>query len=286
MLVSVALMVLDHKFEKLSDVREQLSVMTAPLHYIAALPVDFVDKFSGFFEASESLQQKNLDLERQNLLLNARLQRMAALETENLRLRDLLASSSKLQDQILIAELIAVDLDPFQHQVVINKGSLDDVYPGQAVLDANAVLGQVIHVSPISATVLMITDAGHALPVQVNRNGLRTVAFGTGDLNQLELRHLPANADIQVNDLLITSGLGGRFPTNYPVGLVTHVERQPGAPFLTVYANPTAHLERAREVLLVVPRDTLRASNTPEMPEDGSGTQDTHTESAGGVRDD
>lgn len=248
-------MTVDHRFDQFAKVRTFLANIAAPVHYLAALPVEIFSQLSGSLQSADDLQQRNADLRRKNLLLSARLQKTAALEAENLRLRDLLGSSGKLHDQILIAELIAIDLDPFKHQAVINKGSGDGVYKGQAVLDANAVMGQVIQVSPISATVLMITDASHALPVQVNRSGLRGIASGTGQLDQLQLHNLPLNSDIEVGDLLVTSGLGGRFPAGYPVGQVSRIEKPAGAPFLSVYARPSAHLERARELLLVIPRD-------------------------------
>jgi len=181
---------------------------------------------------------------------------MDALEAENMRMRNLLDSSFKIGDRVLIAELVAVDLDPYRQQVLINKGTSSGVYEGQPVLDANAVMGQVTHVNPLTATVLLITDARHALPVQVNRNGLRTVALGTGRINVLELPHLPNNADISVGDLLITSGLGGHFPPGYPVAEVTSVVREPGQPFAVVEARPMAHLDRTREALLVWTLDT------------------------------
>jgi rod shape-determining protein MreC len=152
---------------------------------------------------------------------------------------------------VLIAELVAVEQDPFRQQVLINKGETSGLFVGQPVVDANAVVGQVTHITPFSASVLLITDATHALPVQVHRNGLRTIALGTGLINRLELPHLPNNADIKVGDLLTTSGLGGSFPPGYPVAEVIEVRYEPGQPFASVYAQTTAHLDRIREVLLV-----------------------------------
>lgn len=168
-----------------------------------------------------------------------------------MRLRDLLGSSFKIGDRVLIAELMSVDLDPYRQQVLVNKGASSGVFIGQPVLDANAVMGQVVHVNPLTATVLLITDASHGLPVQVNRNGLRTVAQGTGIVNRIELLYLPKNADVRVGDLLVTSGLGGHFPPGYPVARISEVRREPGKPFATVAAEPTARLDRSREVLLV-----------------------------------
>jgi len=184
-------------------------------------------------------------------LLKVRLQRLAALEAENRRLRDLLGSSRRLEERVLIAELLAVALDPYRHQVLIDKGSGSGAYVGQPVLDANAVMGQIVRVSPLSATVLLITDVEHSLPVQVLRNGLRAIAQGTGLVQGLELLHLPKNVDIRVGDELVTSGLGGRFPAGYPVARVVAVREEPGRPFAIVRAAPLARLDRTREVLLV-----------------------------------
>jgi rod shape-determining protein MreC len=263
--ISIALMVVDQRQHHLEAVRSVLSVLLYPLDFIVNLPQSTSHWLSETFSTREQLQEQNRSLRKENLLLQVRQQKLASLETENQRLRDLLDSSFKIGDRVLVAELVAVDLDPFRQQVLINKGSSSGVYNGQPVLDANAVMGQVIHISRLTATVLLITDARHALPVQVNRNGLRSIALGTGHINELELPNLPNNSDIQVGDLLVTSGLGGRFPTGYPVAEVISVTREPGQPFATVKARPKAHLERAREALLVwtlSPMATLE-SNEP-----------------------
>jgi rod shape-determining protein MreC len=250
-LFSLLLMVMDHRLHYLEPVRSALAVTVYPLHYLASLPVRVSDWIGETLNTREELQQSNEAYRQENLRLKGKLQRFEALEAENIRLRDLLDSSLKVGDQVLVAELISIDLDPYKQQVLIDRGSSSGVFLGQPVLDANAVLGQVIHVSPMTATVLMITDPAHALPVQVNRNGLRTIANGTGRINELELPHLPNNADIREGDLLVTSGLGGHFPPGYPVARVTQVIREPGQPFARVLATPNAHLERVREVLLV-----------------------------------
>lgn len=251
MVVSIALMVVDHRQHHLEGIRATLAVVLSPLTFVVDLPATVSRWASESLASRSELQNRNRSLERENLLLQAKQQKMAALEAENMRLRNLLDSSFKIGDRVLIAELVAVDLDPYRQQVLINKGTSSGVYEGQPVLDANAVMGQVTHVNPLTATVLLITDARHALPVQVNRNGLRTVALGTGRINLLELPHLPNNADIRVGDLLITSGLGGRFPPGYPVAEVVSVEQEPGQPFAVVRARPLAHLDRTREALLV-----------------------------------
>lgn len=244
-------MVSDHRFHNLESVRSVLSVVVYPVQYLANLVVSGGKAVMDNVADRDMLLEENEALKREHLFLQAHLQKLRALEAENRRLRHLLKSSFKVGDRILIAELLAVDLNPYRQQVTINRGMASGVFQGQPVLDANGVMGQVSHVTPLTATVILLTDANHALPVQVNRNGLRTVAVGTGTINLLDLPQLPNNADIKEGDLLVTSGLGGRFPPGYPVAKVTGVEIDPGSPFARVTATPSAHLDRSREVLLV-----------------------------------
>ena len=177
------------------------------------------------------------------------------LEQENRRLRELLGSTMNFKEKVMIAELLAVELEQFRNMIEINKGSRDGVYDGQPVVDAHGIIGQVVHVGPFSSNVLLITDPSHAVPVQVNRNGLRAVAVGTGRNNSLLLEHLPTNSDIQVGDLIVSSGLGRRFPRGYPVGTVSSIKLEPGAPFGTIHVRPSAMLAQNREVLLVWPQE-------------------------------
>jgi rod shape-determining protein MreC len=268
--ISLSLMMVDHRWNHLEQVRSALSVVIYPLQYAVSLPYRASSWISEHSSSRETLFSDRQHLQKENLELRARLQKFEALEVENVRLRGLLDSSFSIGDRVLVAELIAVDLDPFRQQVLINKGSRSGIYIGQPVLDANAVMGQVTHVTPTTATVLLITDAQHALPVQVNRNGLRTIAFGTGIINRLELPQLANNAEIEVGDLLVTSGFGGHFPAGYPVAHVTEVQREPGRPFATIFATPTAHLERTNEVLLVWQLD---AANTLKQEHDSKGDE-------------
>ena len=269
-MLAVGLIVADHRYRHLDLLRSTLSVVVYPLHYLASLPTTLAREVHGRMAEEEELRRKNKSLRQTNLILEARLQQLDALEAENMRLRDLLGSSFKIGDRVLIAELMSVDLDPYRQQVMIDKGTSSGVFVGQPVLDANAVMGQVVRVNPLSATVLLITDASHGLPVQVNRNGLRTVAQGTGIVNRLELPHLTKNADVRPGDLLVTSGLGGHFPPGYPVARVTEVRQEPGKPFATVIAEPTAALDRSREVLLVwtLPPALLNEALTERTGED------------------
>lgn len=254
-------MTVDHRLHYLEAVRSALSTALLPLQYAVDLPVSAGHWLGSSLEARSSLLEENRRLRESQLLLESRLQTLTALENENQRLRQLLQSSEQIRQEVLIAELYAVDLDPFKHQIMLNKGSNDGVHEQQPVIDAHGVVGQVTHVSPLSSTVLLITDASHALPVTVERTGLRTIALGTGNLERLALPHLPNTADVQVGDLLLTSGLGGRFPAGYPVARIEQIERDPSRPFADISARPTAHLDRAREVLLIKPAATPAATS-------------------------
>lgn len=262
-------MTLDRRQHHLDNLREGLSVVVYPLKLVVDLPRSASGWFRESLASRRSLQEENASLRTQQLVLNTQLQKLEALEAENRRLRALLDSSFQVGTQhMLIAELMSVDLDPYRHQVEINKGSLERVYEGQPVLDSEGVMGQLIHVGPFSSIAMLITDPAHAIPVQVNRTGLRTVAMGTGATDRLELPHIPINADIRVGDLLTTSGLGGRFPAGYPVAEVTEVAQDPGRDFSHVIARPRARLDRSREVLLIWPADGAEA---PAPNKEGAG---------------
>jgi rod shape-determining protein MreC len=249
--VSLVLMTVDHRQHHLESVRSALSFAVSPLEYLLGVPIGVGQWLGEALSSRESLEQENAALHSQHLLQSARLQKMAALEAENERLRVLLDSSVKVGERVVVAELLEVDFDPFSQEIVINKGSHDGVTLGQSIVDAEGVMGQVVHVAPFTSTAMLLTDPSHAIPVAVNRNGLRAIAMGTGAADRLDIPHLPLNADIQEGDLLVSSGLGGRFPPGYPVAVVKKVERNPGQPFADVTARPTAHLEQSREVLLV-----------------------------------
>lgn len=250
-LISVALMTLDHRQKLVSPVRYTLSAVVYPIQYLVNLPFSIGNFLSEDLASRSRLLEENTRLRAQQLLDEARLQKMDSLETENIRLRNLLDSSFDIGDSVLIAELMRVDLDPYTHLIKIDKGTTNSVFVGQPVIDATGVMGQVDSVGPMSSTVRLITDPSSAIPVQVNRNGLRTIAMGTGDINKLQISYLPNNADIRKGDLLVTSGLGGRFPEGYPVARVTTVRHDRGEPFAVVWATPTAKLNRSREVLLI-----------------------------------
>ncbi len=251
-------MTLDHKLNALKGIRDGVSIILYPLYQVVNFPVSAGAWMSESFSTRESLQAELSKLETKQLLYDVRLQKLASLETENRRLRALLDSSRKVSEKVLIAELLSVDLDPFTSQIVINKGANHNLYEGQPLLDAHGIMGQVTRITAFTSTAMLITDPNHAIPVAVNRNGLRAVAFGTGNAKELDLPHFPNNADIKVGDLLVSTGLGGRFPGGYPVATISSIDIDPGQPFARVTATPMAQLQRSREVLLVWP-------NTPEQ---------------------
>lgn len=258
--LSIALMVADHRDQYVEAVRSALFAAIAPLQYAADLPVRSGEWVADQVTTHQALQQRVTELERENLRLSARQQQFETLRAENDRLRNLLDAASKRDERVLVAELLAVDLDPFRQQAIVNQGSRAGVYAGQPVIDADGVMGQVVHAGPFTATVLLISDPDHALPVQLNRTGLRTVASGLGEADRISLLYIPNSADVEEGDLVVTSGLGGRFPANYPVARIAAFNPRPGEAFAEVIAQPLANLDRSREVLLVWPDEDEEAA--------------------------
>jgi len=250
-LAAVALILINLYTDWLAPVRAQLGSVATPFYWITDLPERLSDWTEETFTEPGQLREENQALKSELLILQRKLQQMAALAAENVRLRRLLGSSDMLQDKVLVAELMGVSPNPLRHAMVINKGERDGVYLGQPVLDAFGLMGQVVEVNATSSRVLLITDSNHALPVQVNRNGVRAVAEGTGQVDRLRLRHVSNTTDIREGDLLVSSGLGDRFPVGYPVAEVKQVVRDPGQAFSRVIAEPMARLNRSRHLLLV-----------------------------------
>lgn len=261
----LSLMVLDHRTDDLSRVKQGLSVVVYPIRVLVNLPFELWHSASDALTDRRQLLAENARLKRENLNADVRLQRLASLERENARLRKLLDSTAPMGHRVLVAEILAVDLDPYRQRFTLNRGLADGVYVGQALLDASGVVGQVVQVGPLTAEAVLITDADHALPVTVNRNGLRTIAVGTGDSDRLRLPYLTNTSDIKADDLLVSSGLGGVFPAGYPVGRVLNVRVRPGQPFAEVTAKPVSKLDRDQEVLLVWQKDDGRARGRSEV---------------------
>ncbi|NVZ72723.1 rod shape-determining protein MreC [Pseudomonas costantinii] len=249
--LSVALMVVDARFALLKPVRSQMSLVLMQTYWITDLPQRLYQGVASQFGSRTELVAENEKLKTENLLLQGRMQKLAALTEQNVRLRELLNSSALVNEKVEVAELIGMDPNPFTHRIIINKGERDGVVLGQPVLDARGLMGQVVELMPYTSRVLLLTDTTHSIPVQVNRNGLRAIASGTGNPERLELRHVADTADIKEGDLLVSSGLGQRFPAGYPVATVKEVIHDSGQPFAIVRAVPTAALNRSRYLLLV-----------------------------------
>lgn len=250
-LISVILLAVEHRSSRLDKTRSILSMLIYPIQLLVSLPAELTDNVFNSAISYKELRNENKLLKRKQLLDSIKLLKYDALENENIRLRGLLENSFKLGEQVLVAELLSVKLVPYEHIVVVNKGSRFGVNVKQPVMDANGIVGQVIRSLPFSSEVMLITDPNHAIPVQVNRNGLRTIAIGSGQLDRLNLPFLPNNADIVPGDLLVTSGLGGTFPQGYPVAVVAGFSVQPNKPFADIYAVPKAKLDKSRELLIV-----------------------------------
>ena len=253
-------MVVDARFDYLKPVRSQLGLVLSPFYGIADFPVRAWEGVRDQFTSRSELLAENERLKAEQLLMQRRLQKLATLTEQNVRLRELLNSSALVDDKVLVGELIGVDPNPFTQRILIDKGEKDGVFQGQPVLDASGLMGQVVEVMPYTARVLLLTDTTHSIPVQVNRNGLRAIAVGTGNPERLELRYVADTADIKEGDLLVSSGLGQRFPAGYPVAVVKEVLHDTGGPFATIRAVPTAKMNRSRYVLLV-----FTDSRTPEQ---------------------
>lgn len=279
-LLSVSLMVLDHQQNHLETVRRALAVAVYPIRVLVDMPSTGFGWLREQFSERNRLVAENRELRGESLRQRARLQQMAALDAENARLRGLMDSPARLANRVQVAEILSVDLDPYRHRIALNRGEQAGVYLGQALVDAQGIVGQVTRVDPLGAEAILISDPSHATPVEINRNGLRTVALGMGDVSRIGLPFLPNSADIRVGDLLVSSGLGDAFPAGYPVARVTRVDRRPGEPFARVEAEPTAALNRARQVLLIwpaveaaLPQAESPAGEDEELPQDDDETQ-------------
>ncbi len=242
---------MDMHFNKLHASRAVLDSVAYPFFWVANLPTRMGEWVDVNVRSRSQLLEENERLQQENLVLQGRSQQMASLQAENVRLRALLNSSALVRDDVLVAELVGVSPDPERLQLVLNKGTGDGVFIGQPLIDADGLMGQVVEVSEGTSRALLIADVTHSVPVQVNRNGVRAIVEGTGELGSLGVRHVSATTDIKEGDLLVTSGLGGRFPEGYPVAVVSEVQRDAGELFARVVATPSAALDRTRHVLLV-----------------------------------
>lgn len=252
----------------LQGARDKAVGLAAPFYKVADLPRNIAQWSRTRLTGRDTLIQENESLRSELLVHQRKLQQLAFLTAENTRLRQLLNSADNLNQRVLVADLVGVAPDPNIHKVFINRGSNDGVYNGQPVVDATGLIGQVVNVSANNSVVLLISDTSHAIPVQINRNGVRLIAEGRGSVFELGLRHVPSTLDIKEGDLLVSSGLGDIYPAGYPVATVQKIIYDPGRPFAEVIAIPKAQLNRNRHVLLVFAQKTRFSSGeqTPLIP--------------------
>jgi rod shape-determining protein MreC len=250
-LISIAAMVVDQRGPHLEKIREWIGVGIQPIYVVVQAPRAAWEWVAGVFADRSRLRAENAKLKEELRAANVKLLQYESLQAENVRLRAIRAASAGFGQRTLIAEIMQVDVDPFRHRVLINKGTRDGVFKGQAVIDAHGIFGQVTRAGVFASEVILISDSEHAIPIQVNRNGIRSIAVGAGDLHKLILPFMTVDADVRPNDLLVSSGLGGIYPAGYPVARVVSVKRDPAETFAVIEANPLAQLDRTREVLLI-----------------------------------
>jgi rod shape-determining protein MreC len=264
LILSIILMVLDHRQNHLQAVRQAIGAAVYPLQVIVDSPFRLWEWVREGTTERNQLQLELSRLQAERLLTNARLQRMTALEAENARLRDLLEARAQVRDEVRVAEIMSVDANPYRHNIVIDIGEREGAYDGQAIVDASGVIGQVIETGLTTSQAMLISDPSHSLPVELNRTGARTIVNGTGEIDRLDLPFVTNNTDIRPGDLLVTSGLGGAFPAGYPVAVVETVTRVPQEPFADVTARPAASLDKVREVMLIWSAQGQRAAEVPD----------------------
>lgn len=247
----IALMIVDARTQWLSMPRNVLSVATVPIQSLASVPSRLQNWLAGQFDAEPNIKIAYEILKSEYFQLKSEMLLLRALQDENRALRELLDASKRLEETITLAELLNVRIDRDNHMILVGKGLRHGVYGGQAVIDDRGVIGQVVEVMPFNSSVTLITDPGHAMPVQVQRTGLRTLVFGTGSVSLLRVPFLNQNSDIQDGDILVSSGLGGRFPIGYPVAEVASVDIIEDESFMKITARPLAKLDRSNHVLLL-----------------------------------
>lgn len=280
----------DRQFDYMDRVRFTVAYLTTPIYWVADIPARTSAWMDDVFVSHRDLIEENAELRQQLLFAQRELQLLAGLASENNRLRELQAAAEGIRGEVETAEIINVSNDPGSRRVLINKGMHDGVREGLAVLDAQGLMGQVVEALPFTSWVMLITDSRHGTPVQVNRNVERAIARGQrGQVPGLVLEFVPDTADIQVGDLLVSSGLGQRFPKDYPVAEVTEVVHDPGQAFAIISARPMAELDRTRLVMLVEPEQpellgppTAAAFFADQADEDAQGdkTENTQTDSS------
>jgi rod shape-determining protein MreC len=246
-------MILDIQQHHLVRLRSALSLVVLPVQYAVDIPHAMLSSFSEYFSSRATMAKEIEVLHEQTIALQRQVQRLSMLDAENTRLKILLQTNARPGDKVAIAEVMQVDMDAYKQTVMINRGSLDDIYVGQPVVDSQGIVGQVISVGPMSSIVLLITDKRHATPIQSDRSGARAIAMGSGEDGKLYLIHVTITSDFKIGDKIISSGLGQRFPKGYPVGEVVSMENDSSEKFSKVIVKPYGKTAQLREVLLIWP---------------------------------
>ncbi len=257
---SFGIMYLDFNGKYLNTLRSYLSAAVYPVHILVNAPKNLFSSISGNINKQKKLDLKNQEIKKENIILKSKIQQVYKLESENKRLRVLLDSKPEYQNELTFAEIVSINNDVNKHRIIINKGSRKNVYSGDVVSDSKGIIGQIIRDHIIGSEVLLITDPEHAIPIEIARNGLRSIALGVGNYEHIVLNYLPISADIKKGDILITSGLGGKYPEGYPVATVESISNLTGEPFLKIEAKPFAELKNIKEVW-VIRQSTIQPFN-------------------------
>ncbi|MCW5567746.1 MAG: rod shape-determining protein MreC [Dokdonella sp.] len=267
--LAMIVMVVDHRAGYLAGLRQFASRAIEPVYRVAGFPAETARAGRLAIATQTRLAEENRNLRESLLLAQARLNRMAALAEQNERLKALLDVQNNLGLGVQLAHLVDVDLDPFRQRVVIDVGRAQGVAVGQPVLDAGGVMGQIVEVLPNTSVAMLITDPTHAIPVTIERTGLRAIVYGTGGIDRLQLPTIPISADVRVGDRLVTSGLGGRFPAGFPVGEILEISNDESGMFAAALARPAAALERSGDVLLLHDLPQPMGPPPPDASPDG-----------------
>jgi len=251
LIFSFGIMYLDFNGKYLNTLRSYLSAAVYPVHILVNAPKNLFSSISGNINKQGKLDLKNQEINKENIILKSKIQQVYKLESENKRLRALLDSKPEYQNELTFAEIVSINNDVNKHRIIINKGSRENVYRGDVVSDSKGIIGQVIRDHIIGSEVLLITDPEHAIPIEIARNGLRSIALGVGSYEHIVLNYLPVSTDIKKGDVLITSGLGGKYPEGYPVATVKSISNLTGELFLKIEAKPFAELKNINEVWVI-----------------------------------
>ncbi|WP_051092062.1 rod shape-determining protein MreC [Colwellia piezophila] len=265
LLLSASLMFFDHQMASFETARGYLQSLVSPLQYMANAPKQMMNWASRNIVTRQQLMAQNEHYRENELFFHEQAMQLSIVTLENERLRSLLSSPVRAGIDKMFAEILSVDSDPYSHQVVINRGANDGVYEGQPVLDEKGIVGQILHVGASSSRVILISDITHAVPVRIQRNGLRLIASGSGQIDRLIHNFVPHSADIKKGDLLVTSGLGGKYPEGYPVARVVLVRTDESREFAIIYSKPVAQIDRLRYLLLLSNTPSKEQTTTPRV---------------------